>query len=1096
MRTHTSKTAAVVAILCILGFAVAAEDWPTYRHDVARSGVTGEQLTLPLSQHWVHEAQHAPKPAWPAPAKRDIWHQLSELRATVTYDRAFHTVAVGDTVYFGSSADDAVYALDAATGETRWSFVTEGPVRLAPTVAEGRIYFGSDDGSIYCLDAATGAPVWQRRAASFDHRIPGNGRMISLTPARTGVLVDDGVAYCCVGMFPAQGVYLCAFNADTGADVWQDTSQTLSPQGYLVASPSRLFVPTGRTTPAMFSREEGKYLGELPGTGGAYAVLVGDAVMSGPGRQANGLTLAEVDTREGVASFDGLRIVVNGDAVYVQSKREITAIPRSTHLALSKERHALYKRFGELKEEGKKLSGDDTQRRDAIAKEMESIEGQIAEKSRAITECVLWKTRVDCPFSLVLAGDTLFAGGLDEVVGVNTEDGVVAWRGEVRGRAYGLAAANGALLVSTSEGTIHAFRNGDVEREHVARVIAENPYADDDMTAVYAAFAERVLEETGITKGYALVLDCNEGRLAYELLQRSDLHIVAVDDDATQVAAARAALRRAGVYGARVSVHHVEGDALPYTSYFANLVVSDGALVGAGLSARPDEVGRVLRPWGGVALVGQSGAMKGGTSYSQLKSWARKTGADDTAFSKKDGVWATIRRGAVPDSGEWTQLYANAGHTASTAEEVRDPMTIQWFGEPGPRDIIDRHHRPMSPLFKNGRVFVPANDKILAVDAYNGTLLWDLPVPNSRRVGALKNSGHMLLTDEFIYCVTEDECWAVDVAKGSREAVFQAPQLTDYASDWGYLNRVDNRLFGTMQRKGASFSKLHLDTVNMLEGDFRPVIVSEGVFAMDRFTGETLWTHRGGAVMNNACTIDEKRGRIYFVESRNEKAAANTDGRMRIDEFCGEDAFIVALDLETGRKLVEEPFTFPFEHIMFACIADDTLVVTGTFNRGNDVYYGLYGFKARNAELKWQTENLGLSVRGTDPGGTGGSHGEQWQHPVIIGSTLFLRPHAFDLKTGEKLPYIAYRGGHGCGGLTGSQHYLFGRGDNPRMYPIETEKTQGIQLTRVSRPGCWLNIIPVGGLILIPESSSGCTCAYPVQTSFALAPKALSGLEN
>jgi hypothetical protein len=41
------------------------------------------------------------------------------------------------------------------------------------------------------------------------------------------------------------------------------------------------------------------------------------------------------------------------------------------------------------------------------------------------------------------------------------------------------------------------------------------------------------------------------------------------------------------------------------------------------------------------------------------------------------------------------------------------------------------------------------------------------------------------------------------------------------------------------------------------------------------------------------------------------------------------------------------------------------------------------------------------------------------------------------------------------------------------------------------RPGCWINIIPAGGLILIPEASAGCTCGYAIQTSLALAPRGL-----
>ena len=31
-----------------------------------------------------------------------------------------------------------------------------GPVRLAPAVADGKVYAGSDDGFVYCLDARTG----------------------------------------------------------------------------------------------------------------------------------------------------------------------------------------------------------------------------------------------------------------------------------------------------------------------------------------------------------------------------------------------------------------------------------------------------------------------------------------------------------------------------------------------------------------------------------------------------------------------------------------------------------------------------------------------------------------------------------------------------------------------------------------------------------------------------------------------------------------------------------------------------------------------------------------------------------------------------
>ena len=52
--------------------------------------------------------------------------------------------------------------------------------------------------------------------------------------------------------------------------------------------------------------------------------------------------------------------------------------------------------------------------------------------------------------------------------------------------------------------------------------------------------------------------------------------------------------------------------------------------------------------------------------------------------------------------------------------------------------------------------------------------------------------------------------------------------------------------------------------------------------------------------------------------------------------------------------------------------------------------------------------------------------------------------------------------------------------------------TKDLKVTRinhVTRPGCWIGILPVGGLVLMPETSSGCTCGFPIQTSMAFRPK-------
>jgi hypothetical protein len=38
------------------------------------------------------------------------------------------------------------------------------------------------------------------------------------------------------------------------------------------------------------------------------------------------------------------------------------------------------------------------------------------------------------------------------------------------------------------------------------------------------------------------------------------------------------------------------------------------------------------------------------------------------------------------------------------------------------------------------------------------------------------------------------------------------------------------------------------------------------------------------------------------------------------------------------------------------------------------------------------------------------------------------------------------------------------------------------------RPGCWINAVPAGGILLVPDASSRCMCSYLIKSSIALAP--------
>jgi len=67
---------------------------------------------------------------------------------------------VADGRVFVATHRGSVCALDAGTGEVRWSFAAHGPFLHSPAVAEGLVVAGSTEGYLYVLDAVTGKQSW------------------------------------------------------------------------------------------------------------------------------------------------------------------------------------------------------------------------------------------------------------------------------------------------------------------------------------------------------------------------------------------------------------------------------------------------------------------------------------------------------------------------------------------------------------------------------------------------------------------------------------------------------------------------------------------------------------------------------------------------------------------------------------------------------------------------------------------------------------------------------------------------------------------------------------------------------------------------
>ena len=442
--------------ICLFGLIALgqAADWPTYQHDYARTGVARESLLAPFTDGWVHRSRHAPRPAWRGEAKWDGWNKVYDLKSRQIFDYAYHPVIADGLLYYGSSADDKIYCLDAATGEQRWTFFTEGPVRLAPTIAEGRVFVGSDDGHAYCLDAKSGKLIWKTQLGPRDYRIPGNSRIISRWPLRTGIIVIGDLAYCAAGMFPSEGVLITAIEADTGKIKWQQKQTDLPAQGYMLASHTRLYVPAGRNNPVVLNRADGKRIRVVSGQGGTYALLTGDNLVFGPGKTGT-LGFVESNQSDQLATFKGNHMIVTPSRSFLQSDTDLSALDRSRYLDLARKRRPLKSRLGKLQDELKKVKAGERQRQ--ILKEAGKLGKQLDEVQSAMQECFAWRVPSSQPLSIVLAGQTLITGGHNEVAAYSAKDGSQLWRARADGEVFGLAVADGRLYASTSKGVIHCY---------------------------------------------------------------------------------------------------------------------------------------------------------------------------------------------------------------------------------------------------------------------------------------------------------------------------------------------------------------------------------------------------------------------------------------------------------------------------------------------------------------------------------------------------------------------------------------------------------------------------------------------------------------
>ena len=589
-----------------------------------------------------------------------------------------------------------------------------------------------------------------------------------------------------------------------------------------------------------------------------------------------------------------------------------------------------------------------------------------------------------------------------------------------------------------------------------------------------AGIAEQTLAQTGVRRGICVVYGVRDGALAYHLARRSRLVLWLVDSDPMRIATLRRQLNRTGLYGVRFSAMTVRSlDRTALSDALANLVVSERTLEGDAWPGRPDEIRRVLAPGGHAVLVGATGATPGRDIW--LESTA---GSGWTVADTRSGVSARLKRRAFPGSGAWTHQYGTAANTATSGDELgqaaaTQDLQLQWLGRPGPDFGIDRNPRMPAPLAVGGRLFHQGMNRVIALDAFNGTFLWSLEIPLLRRVNIPRDAGNWCADADALYVAVGNQAWQLDTASGRRIGVLELPEQHRDGHMWGAIAHVDGRLFGSSVKTGSSYTAYWggQNWYDATKASATAKVCSDALFAYDPGPGRLAWVRAGGTAINT--TIALGGGRLYVVESRNSALASQRTGRVN-DPGLWQDQFLLALDAATGKLVWERPIDTVDGSVVFYLVYHPrALVLVSSGGK-----YHLYAFDPAQGQPLWEQQH----------DWPGRDHSAHMMHPVVIEDTLYLEPNGYRVVDGVKVTAKMGRRS-GCHTYLGSRHALIYRGADRKVAMWDRVKETVTTWDRL-RPSCWLSMVPAGGMLLAPEGGGGCSCAKWLETSVGFLPKA------
>jgi outer membrane protein assembly factor BamB len=185
--------------------------WSSFRGNAARSSSVGCDVSAAPETLWTKKLTSR---KIEGTVQRD-WRSFLNTRLTAP-------ITAGDLVILADIDHNELIAVNAASGNVKWRFMTGGRMDTSPTLHKGICLAADRTGYVYAIKARTGKLIYKLRIAPSEKRMVSYGKVESVWPVIGGVMIAGDKAYASAGRTQGSdgGLLVRAFTPETGKVIW------------------------------------------------------------------------------------------------------------------------------------------------------------------------------------------------------------------------------------------------------------------------------------------------------------------------------------------------------------------------------------------------------------------------------------------------------------------------------------------------------------------------------------------------------------------------------------------------------------------------------------------------------------------------------------------------------------------------------------------------------------------------------------------------------------------------------------------------------------------------------------------------------------